>query len=290
MEIFAGGPNKTVSAVDPNLEYETGNGTWLYIKPTAVYQGDTNDTQVVQLYPVGGSSDRPRTVTGVFTQDVAVRIDGISGGQAAYSYSLDNGRTWSSASVNYSGSGAVDLVLPGGVLHLGIDSPPSPPLVPGEQYLIKPYRADLTLNIGSNASMVVNSVGKDVFGGIYDVPFSLEGAQPADGINMFEVVGEAIAFFESNGQQGCQETLARLEKVMEYVVGYRTQVGAKVNQVTSIENQLEFLQYDEEGRLSTIEDVDISELLTKLSQQQLAYNSVLKSSSMIMQMSLMNFL
>ncbi|MDR1124687.1 MAG: flagellar hook-associated protein FlgL [Deltaproteobacteria bacterium] len=288
MEAFVNGSAELVTSVDPNLEYENNNGTWLYIKPTAVYLGDTNDTQVVQLYPAAGSTGTG-SVKGAFSQDVAVRLDEASGAEARYSYSLDNGRTWTSATVNYSGAGPVDLVLPGGVLSLNNPNFPTPP-DPGEQYMIKPYRADITLNIGSNASIVVNNVGKDVFGGIYEAPFSQEGAQPASGINMFEVVGEAIAFFESNGQQGCQETLAKLEKVMEHVVGYRTQNGAKVNQTSSIEKQLEYLQYDEEGRLSTIEDADLSELLTKLSQQQLAYNTVLKSSSMIMQLSLVNFL
>lgn len=289
MEVFINGGDELVSAVDPDQEYETNNGTWLYIKPTAVYQGDTNDTQVVQLYPGTGSAGTTGSVKGAFHQDVAVRLDEATGTEAKYSYSLDNGRTWTSATVNYIGPGPVDLVLPGGVLTLDNPTFPTPP-DPGEQYLVKPYRADITLNIGSNASIVVNNVGKDVFGGIYDVPFSAEGAQPTSGTNMFEVVGEAIAFFESNGQQGCQETLDKLGEVMEHVVGYRTQVGAKANQVTSIETQLEFLKYDEEGRLSTIEDADLSELLTKLSQQQLAYNTVLKSSSMIMQMSLMNFI
>ena len=107
---------------------------------------------------------------------------------------------------------------------------------------------------------------------------------------MFEGVGRATGAFETNSQDGCQKALGELEKTMEYVVGFRTQAGARANRVASIENQLDFLEYDEEGRLSTIEDVDLSELLTKLSQQQLAYNSVLKSSSMIMQRSLMNFL
>ncbi len=42
--------------------------------------------------------------------------------------------------------------------------------------------------------------------------------------------------------------------------------------------------------MSAVEDVDFSELMTRLAQEQLIYNSVLKSSSMIMQMNLSNFL
>jgi flagellar hook-associated protein 3 FlgL len=41
--------------------------------------------------------------------------------------------------------------------------------------------------------------------------------------------------------------------------------------------------------LSYTEDIDLTELLTKLTQQQLTYSTVLKSSSMIMQLSLANY-
>ena len=45
-----------------------------------------------------------------------------------------------------------------------------------------------------------------------------------------------------------------------------------------------------EDRMSTIEDVDLTELVTKLAQQQMAYQSVLQSSTMIMQLNIMDYL
>ncbi|WP_302548584.1 hypothetical protein [uncultured Desulfovibrio sp.] len=39
-----------------------------------------------------------------------------------------------------------------------------------------------------------------------------------------------------------------------------------------------------------IEDIDLTELLSKLTRQQLTYQTVLQSSSLIMQMSLANYL
>ncbi len=42
--------------------------------------------------------------------------------------------------------------------------------------------------------------------------------------------------------------------------------------------------------MSNIEDVDLATLMTDLANQQLAYEAVLKSSSMIMKMSLVNYL
>ena len=45
------------------------------------------------------------------------------------------------------------------------------------------------------------------------------------------------------------------------------------------------------GRIqSYVEDIDLTELLTKLTRQQIAYQTVLQSSSMIMNMSLANYI
>ncbi len=41
--------------------------------------------------------------------------------------------------------------------------------------------------------------------------------------------------------------------------------------------------------MSYVEDIDLTELLTKLTRQQLTYQTVLQSSSMIMKLSLANY-
>jgi len=44
------------------------------------------------------------------------------------------------------------------------------------------------------------------------------------------------------------------------------------------------------SQLSSVEDVDITKLLTQLSQQETAYEAVLKSSSIVISKSLMDYL
>ncbi|MDL2307732.1 flagellar biosynthesis protein FlgL [Desulfovibrio sp. OttesenSCG-928-C06] len=279
-----------VGGVDPDNAKATDNGTWIYVSPTAQYQGDTKGVNIVQQYPPIPGSFTGGQAYGNFSKDTAVRLDNVSGTTVEYSYSIDNGATWTSAKVPLGTAPQPStLYIPGG--YLDLDSVTAADV--GKQLIVKPYSADIELSIGSNASIVVNNVGLDVFGGLFQAPFDeASGPQPVNGYgkDLFGLVSKAIAALETNSQEGCQQALGELEGTMEYVLGYRTQAGSRANRVTSIENQLEFLKYDEEGRLSTIEDADLSELLSKLSQQQLAYNSVLKSSSMIMQLSLMNFL
>lgn len=356
----------------PDSPHSNDNGTWIYVRPTAVYQGDDHDTQVVSGYgatvsatasgtfasdvslkivsvdidpstgqeiinytvdngatilhsdpgslsldiPGGGALDlksKPAagmsfdvnamtmTVTGTgttvsgeaegyFTRDIAVRIDSApTGGAIKYSYSVDDGNNWIQATAP---AGSSSLPVPGG--YLTLSGEPGA----GMQFLVHPHRADINYQIGDDDSIAVNMIGKDIFGGYYDYP----GDRDADGkliknpvpvtgqANLFETVGDLLAALETNSQQGVQEALEKLDDVMALVRTRVAEVGGRENRLISSQGSLIMRQYSEEDRLSDIEDVDVTELMTRLSQQQIAYNSVLKSSSMIMQMSLVNFL
>ena len=46
----------------------------------------------------------------------------------------------------------------------------------------------------------------------------------------------------------------------------------------------------EKKRVPAVEDIDLTELLTNLTRQQMTYSMVLQSSSMIMQLNLSNYL
>jgi len=66
-------------------------------------------------------------------------------------------------------------------------------------------------------------------------------------------------------------------------------VGGRENRLAVADNVLSSLEMNENQRISHIEDADIGELMTQLSQQQIVYEAVLKSSSMIMKMNLLNY-
>ncbi len=278
-------PAAAVKAYDnTQTPVKTDNGTWLFVRPAAQYMGDDNDASVVQPY----GAVLPAKASGVFTRDLAVRIDSVAGGVITYSYSLNDGRDWVQGTSPDNGVNT-RLPVPGGFLDLtGGTAPPA-----GQQFIIRPHRANIDLDIGPYSDITLNVLGKDVFGGLYEPPFSTDGAQPVNGggsTNLFEVVGRFVGALETNDQSGCQKALDEIKKVMVNVLNYRTEIGGRENRLTMAEEQLDTMLMDEETRLSYVEDVDITELMTKMSQQQLAYNAILKSSSMIMQMSLMNFL
>lgn len=301
-------------------DYGPKNGTFLYIRPTAIYMGDDKDPPVdVTLMGAGDLTNKrspdvegnPIQATGSFPGNVLVRVDGSEnrqtgqmedvdlwnpGQEFTWSYSTDGGSTWITARGKVPGDGKLRLPLPNGYIDYDLNNydektgKPDGKLNDGELRAgmmanVHPSRADLNYEIMEDTYLAVNSVGKDVFGGYYN-------GKPAMGdsdYNLFEVVGSFIGYLEGNNQEGCQRTLAALTKAETKVLAEATRIGGMENRVEMAADVLSFQKIDQQERLSYTEDIDLTELLTKLTRQQLAYQTVLQSSSMIMQMSLLNY-
>lgn len=274
------------------------DGTQIYIRPAAFYQGDDKDPPA-QITVMGGSKFLNDLVKqdaanikaeGTFGKNVVVRIDSYDDktGMFQYSYSTDSGANWVTplnAKADENGNGT-RLPVPGGYMQL------SPAVVadlkdnPGTQIQIHPSRSDLKYEIMKDTFLEVNSVGKDVFGGWYDGKPAMDDPDN----NLFEVVGSFIGYLEGNNQEGCQKTLAALTKAEKTVLAEATRIGGMENRLDMAADVLSFQKIDQQERLSYVEDIDLTELLTKLTRQQIAYQTVLQSSSMIMNMSLANYI
>lgn len=263
------------------------NGTMLYIRPTAFYQGDDNDPPVdVSIMGTGGFD---ASAVGDFGKNVLVRIDGQDGGNVdlntegkefSWSYSTDGGNTWVEAKGKTTGEGSIRLPIPGGyVTFEGNELPVN------DQILVHPSRANLEYEIMKDTYISVNGVGKDIFGGYYEGKPSLDGDN-----NLFEVVGAFIGYLEGNNQEGCQKTLAALTVAEQQVLAEATRIGGLENRLDMAKDVLSYEKIDQQERLSYVEDIDLTELLTKLTRQQLTYQTVLQSSSMIMQLSLAKYI
>ncbi len=283
-----------VTQVDTAVDSSNGNGTWLWVRPTAVYQGDDSDALGVDK--LTGSS-LTASASGIFSQDVTVRIDNdttLSGNPVRYSYSLDGGANWVEG-LYTDGSGDpanLALVVPGGTLTLS-DSGGGPALAAGDQFVIRPRTAKISLEISPGEEVQINNIGKDIFGGIYRDPATGEYTMApgvTDAQNMFDNVGKLVAFLETNNQQGCQEVLAAITPIGQHLMNHAARVGATENRLIVADGVLETIQLNEKERLSAVEDADVSELMTKLANQQIIYETVLRSSSMVMRLSLANFI
>ena len=283
--------NASLDAVTACADHDDQDGTWMWIRPAAVYNGNTNDDITVT------NTTSPTTaVTGAaagnFSGNVNVRIDEdcdfSSATSFAFSYSTDGGRSWvtgNTSGVVDTGAGTVSLPVPGGALTLTANGGA---LTAGEQFFIQPSTADISMGISPTDSVVVNGVGKDIFGGVYNNQVvTFDGS---DESNLFEAVGKLVGYLETNNQQGCQEALDQLTAAQEQVLTVAASVGARENRVTAAGTMVDTLAENAGTTLSKVEDADLTALITKLAEQELAYQAVLKSSSTVMNLSLVNYI
>jgi len=271
------------------------NGTWLTVRPTAQYVGDDLDGVKVEKM---GAHPAASTVSasGVFSGNISVRYDEDTaltvGETVKYSYSLDGGASWvSGQTASVTTDGEVQLLVPGG--HVDVSANPGDTLPKDSQLLVHPRTAGIEIEIGNNEFVQLNTVGKDVFGGVYSDPdgnsAQLAGAMGTSS-NLFDVLGRFVGYLETNDQQGCQQIVEDLKDVSSHVLDEAARVGARENRVQMTEKTLGTLKDNETKRLSAVEDVDFSELLRDLMMQQTIYKTVLSSSSQIMKLSLADFM
>ncbi|WP_432737738.1 flagellar hook-associated protein FlgL [Maridesulfovibrio sp. FT414] len=295
--------NNTQVTANSATDTNDASGTWMWVRPTAQYMGDDEDAVNVtgMNTTLGGGLTKAE---GIFSGDITVRIDASAtlASNISYSYSMDGGVSWTTGNVKSADGIASNAVLsiPGGTLTIhsnaGVNT-----LASGAQFIVRPDSAAINLQIQENEHVRINDVGKDIFGGVYQAPgysnaspafngnSMLTGSNASATQNLFETMGNLVAFLETNNQNGVQEALDSLKLSQQHLLTKTADVGGRENRLSVADNVLSSLELNEKERISHIEDVDVGELMTQLSQQQIVYEAVLKSSSMIMKMNLLNY-
>jgi flagellar hook-associated protein 3 FlgL len=228
---------------------------------------------------------------GLFSGDVMVRIKTVDLDEfkIIYNYSTDGGTNWSDDRTASISGNSSELLVPGGKLVLS-DRGGAFNVDVGNQFIIHPQTAAHSVEISAGQYVQLNNIGSEIFGGYYE-----NGTQPVFsdsdvGKNLMVTVGKLVAALENNSQQGCAEALDGLKKGHQYFTTQLASVGARENRLDVADTVLTGLKLNETERMSNVEDADLATLLTDLANQQLSYEAVLKSSSMIMKMSLVNYL
>ncbi len=266
---------------------ETGDdlGTSLVVRPSAVYVGDADDGAVVTSY---ADSVVTAAASGFFDSSVVVRIDAdgdiASGaGLVSYSYSTDGGSTWIEGNSSEDGIFQVD----GGYLDLASNGGSA--VLAGDQYVITPDTAAVTLDISESSSVEISNIGLDAFGGLYQASGETDAA-PAEGGNVFEAMGKLIGALETNDVDAVAECIDALNDAQVALLDLEADIGARENRVTTVRDLLELRHSSDESLLSSIEDVDLTELMVDLEAATTVYQSVVETSTAIMQLSLVNYI
>ncbi len=283
--------NTAVPAFDDD---HVDDETQLVIRPTAYYQGADNDMPA-QITNRGLNNAFDPNATGTFSSDIEIRFDEdvdftVPGQDYNYSYSTDGGFTW----IEGTGNTSQDFVaIPGGSLNLDIAAGGS--ITAGAQVTVNPQRTNLDFETTGDYLSTVNSDGKDIFGGLYyskteDGEDILLNAYDGGAENLFEVAGRLVAACETNSQDNASKALDELTVALEGILTANASMGAKLSSLGVSDSFLQITKEDQTSRKSYIEDVDVTTLYSNLSKTQMAYETVLRSSSMIMGLNLTKFM
>jgi flagellar hook-associated protein 3 FlgL len=267
----------SVVSANAGVDDDTG-GTILFVRPAAQYLGDDSDGATVSL---SGTSEVSAEAQGYFSGNVLVRFDSDANisGTLDYSYSTDGGRTWTT---NQTATGGV-LAVPGGFVELTAD--PSGDVYSGDILTVRPHEADINLSISDTSSVTINAVGKDIFGGLYNG----EAAGDADS-NLLEIAGELIGYMEFNQRDAIGDSLEKLTTAHEKLTSAAGEIGGRINRVEAAQTALTLEKDRVETFLSSVEDVNETQLSIDLARSEYIYESVLSTSAKIINVSLLDYL
>ena len=112
----------------------------------------------------------------------------------------------------------------------------------------------------------------------------------ADGVNVFQVLKGMSSGLRTNDKASVQDSLDRLDEALSQVVLARSQLGSRVMTLASATESLQKGQVDAKGLVSTLEDVDMFELVNDLNKSENTLKASLSTSGKLIQPSLLDFL
>jgi len=134
--------------------------------------------------------------------------------------------------------------------------------------------------VGDGKTISVNISGEDVF-----LPGGTGSAS-----DIFTTLIKLRDNLNANDTPEIRLRVSELDKQLNQVTSQNTLVGAKVNRMQLIQNQLDELKLVQKEHLSSIEDTDIAEAILKLNTQEIAFQAALQTSSKILRQSLLDYI
>ncbi|MCX8043188.1 MAG: flagellar hook-associated protein FlgL [Desulfobacterota bacterium] len=139
------------------------------------------------------------------------------------------------------------------------------------------YQGDnnqIRLAVQQNSTVAVNITGQAAF---------------LDATNVFTVLRDLRIALRENDQAAIGRILPRIDDAMTQIQKVRAYVGTSLKELETTSSVLDDIQLNAETLLSETEDTDIADAVTKLAQRQMVYEASLKSTAMITQLSLVQF-
>lgn len=136
----------------------------------------------------------------------------------------------------------------------------------------------MNATVGEGVSLETNITGDEIFMG------------SAGGVNIFDVLQDLRDGLDSDDTNVISNQVSLLGDAMQQILVGNSEIGSKVNRLEIAENHLNNFEMDITNLLSETEDADIAKTIIELKAQQTVYETVLQTTAMISQLSLINFM
>lgn len=117
-----------------------------------------------------------------------------------------------------------------------------------------------------------------------------EGVGIAGGIDVFQILADINTALNQNDRTSIENGLDLLNTSQSQFSSERASVGSKLNLIESVQNRQTEVKFSLETLRSSIEDLDMTEAVTRLNQAQIAFESTLSVAGRILDISLLDFL
>lgn len=137
---------------------------------------------------------------------------------------------------------------------------------------------DVNFTLSAGVNIPVNVPGSAAFG------------KSTDADNAFQVIKDIHDALANGNTAAVGATLDRLDSRINKLLEVRSQVGARSNRISLIQNRLQDINTNLQSMQSKTEDADMAEVITNLKMSQNVYQSSLSAGAKLISPSLLDFL
>lgn len=201
---------------------------------------------------------------------------------ATYRISDDGGTTWGEVQTDLSvpitlGDGITMTFTDNGARHLAAND-----LFQASGYAAGYYRGNndkMSVGIGKNNNFNYNITGSDIF-----------TTQSGGSADIFQHLNDLKTALESNDAEGIRAQIDNLKNAQTQVTQYESSCGSKINSLDTTKSNHEDLDLLITSMMSTVEDADVTKLITDFQMKQIAMQASYNMAAQIGKMTILDYL
>jgi len=138
---------------------------------------------------------------------------------------------------------------------------------------------EVKFEVGNNVNIPISVNGNNLFGDTATIPSGI-----------FTTLSALSKALKANDSTSINNAIGSVDANINNVIALRSDLGARVNRMTSIQSQLDSTSINLQQNLSSIQDADMAKTITDFTNQQNVYKAALSVGAKIIQPSLVDFM